>query len=185
MDDRGGEIDVRRKALIGFVGAQGDALEFPELAEEVLDQVAPFIHLLIEGERLRSARVLGDHRLGPSFVQRGEHPVAVEGFVPDQRVKGDALDEWRDTHGVVTLTGQQDETHQVAQRIDQRQDLGRHAALGAADGLALSPPFAPCPWRCTLTIVASTIAYSRSGSSEQASNSRRKTSALTQSRYRL
>jgi hypothetical protein len=114
MDDGGGEIDVGRKALIGFVGAHGDALEVLELADEVLDQVAPLIHLLINGERLRSARVLGDHRLGPSLVERGEHPVAVEGFVPDQRVEGDALDKWRDAHGVVTLTGQQDETHQVA-----------------------------------------------------------------------
>src|SRR3546814_3183982 len=60
--------------------------------------------------------------------------------------------------------------------------LGRHAALGAADGLAPSPPFAPWPWRWTLTMVASTMAYSMSGSSEQASKIRMKTSALTQSR---
>lgn len=32
---------------------------------------------------------------------------------------------------------------QITQRIGQREDLGRHAASGAADGLALSPPFAP------------------------------------------
>ena len=63
--------------------------------------------------------------------------------------------------------------------------MGGHAAFGAADGLALSPPFEPCPWRWTMTMVASTRAYSISGSSEQASKSRTKTSALTQSRYRL
>src|SRR5712671_6003943 len=37
-----------------------------------------------------------------------------------------------------------------------------------ADGLALRPPFSPCPWRWTLTMVASTMAYSMSGVSEQA-----------------
>src|SRR5579859_5618404 len=77
------------------------------------------------------------------------------------------------------------EAHEVAERIGQGKDFSRHAALGAAHGLALSPPFAPWPWRWTLTIVASTIAYSTSGSSKQASKSPMKTSALTQSRYRL
>src|ERR1700730_7029478 len=45
--------------------------------------------------------------------------------------------------------------------------------------------FAPCPWRWTLTMVASTMAYSMSGWSETASKSRLNTSPLTQSRYRL
>ena len=87
-----------------------------------------------------------------------------------------------DADRVEAMAGQQNEAHEIAERVGQRQDLGRHAALGAADGLALSPPFAPCPWRWTLTMVASTMAYSMSGSSEQASKSRMKTSALTQSR---
>src|SRR5215210_3071038 len=83
------------------------------------------------------------------------------------------------------MAGQENEAHEIAKPVGEGEDFGRHAALGAADGLALSPPFAPCPWRWTLTIVASTMAYSMSGSSEQASKSRTKTSALTQSRYRL
>src|SRR5690606_14706278 len=83
------------------------------------------------------------------------------------------------------VAGQENEAHEIAERIGEGENFGRHAALGAAYGLALSPPFAPCPWRWTLTMVASTMAYSMSGASEQASKSRRKTSALTQSRYRL
>src|SRR3546814_16405051 len=83
------------------------------------------------------------------------------------------------------MAGQQDEAHEIAECIGERQDLGRHAALGAADGLALSPPFAPWPWRWTLTMVASTMAYSMSGWSEKASKSLMKTSAFTQSRYRF
>jgi hypothetical protein len=52
--DHGGE------ALIGFVGAHGDAFEFLELAEEVFDEVPPFIRLLVDGERLCATRMLGD-----------------------------------------------------------------------------------------------------------------------------
>ena len=44
--DHGGE------ALIGFVGAHGDTFELLELAEEVLDQMTPFVHLVVDGERL-------------------------------------------------------------------------------------------------------------------------------------
>jgi hypothetical protein len=78
------------------------------------------------------------------------------------------------------MAGQEDEADEIAQRVGQRQNFGRYAAFGTADGLALSPPFAPCPWRWTLTMVASTMAYSMSGASEQASKSLVKTSALTQ-----
>src|SRR5918995_1050492 len=79
------------------------------------------------------------------------------------------------------MARQEFEAHKIAERVGQREDLGGHATLGAAYGLALSPPFAPCPCRWTLTMVASTIAYSRSGSSEQAWKSFTKTSALRQS----
>jgi hypothetical protein len=34
-----------------------------------------------------------DHRLGPALVEFSSHPVAVEGFVPDQRIEGGAFDE--------------------------------------------------------------------------------------------
>lgn len=51
-----------------------------------------------------------------------------------------------------------------------------------AYGLALSPPFAPWPW---LAMVASTMGYSMSDSSEQASKSHTNTSALSRSRYLL
>ena len=67
---------------------------------------------------------------------------------------------------------EQHEAHEIAERVRKGKDLGAQAAFGAADGLALSPPFAPWPWRWTLMIVPSTIANSRSGSSEQASNRR-------------
>jgi len=67
------------------------------------------------------------------------------------------------------MARQQDEAHEIAERVGERANLGRQTTFGAAYGLALSPPFAPWPWRWTLTMVASIMAYSMSGSSEQAS----------------
>ncbi len=71
---------------------------------------------------------------------------------------------------IVSLPRQQTEIDQVAECVGQGHDLGRHAAARASDGLALSPPFAPCPWRWTLTIVPSIMAYSKSVSSAKALN---------------
>ena len=55
MDDGGCEIDHRFEAAVGLVASHGDALEFLQLAEEVLDQVAPFVNLLVDIEGLRCA----------------------------------------------------------------------------------------------------------------------------------
>src|SRR6202171_6761292 len=175
-------MDHRLEALIGFVGAHRDTLELLELAEEVVDEMAPFVHLGVDLERGGAARMLRNHDLGAPLVEVGDDVVAVEGLVGDRGAKLDAVDERRDADSIEALSRQQDESDEIAERVGEDQDLGRHAPLGAADGLALSPPFAPCPWRWTLTMVASTIAYSMSGASEQASKSLVKTSALTQSR---
>ena len=120
--------------------------------------------------------------LAPRSLRSAMMVIAVEGLVGDQAAEGETVDQRSDTDRIEAMAGQENKAHEIAERVGQRQDFGRHAALGAADGLALSPPFAPCPWRWTLTMVASTMAYSMSGSSEQASNSLTKTSALTQSR---
>src|SRR4029077_17467590 len=172
------------EALVGFVGSHCDAFKLFEFAEEILDQMTPFVHLVVDRKRLGSSRMLRDDDLGAALVEIGDDGVAVESLVGDQGVKGEAVDEWFDADRIVPLTRQQNEAHEIAESVGKRQDLGRHAALGAADGLALSPPFAPWPWRWTLTMVASTMAYSISGSSEHASKSRTKTPALTQLRYR-
>src|SRR5260370_10421813 len=185
MGGGGGEIDPGLEALVGFVGTHGDAFEFLEFAEEVLDQMAPFVHLGVDWERHGTARMLRNHDRGAALVEGGDDVVDVEGLVGDQRAEFNAVDERWDADRIGALSRQQHESDEIAERIGERQDLGRHAPLGAADGLAPSPPFAPCPWRWTLTMVASTMAYSMSGSSEAASKSRLKTSAFTQSRYRL
>src|SRR6187431_574428 len=177
--DHGGE------ALIGLVGAHCDAFELLEPAEKVRDEMAPFVHLLVDGERPCAARMLGDDDFGAARVEIGDNDVAVERLVGDQRVEGQSIDERRHTHRVEALSRKKYEAHETAECIGESQDLGGHAAFRTADRLVLGPSFAPRPWRWTLTIVASTIAYSMSGSSETASNIRLNTSAFTQSRKRL
>src|SRR3954470_22199471 len=147
--------------------------------------MVPFVHLGVDLERHRAARMMRDHDLGAALIEIGDDIIAVEGRVGDQGAELKTVDQRRGPDSVEALSGQQNEADEVAQGIGEGQDLGPHAALEAADSLARSPPFAPCPWRCTLTMVASTMAYSMSGSSEAASKSRLKISAFTQSRYRL
>src|SRR5216684_284151 len=147
--------------------------------------MTPFVAFQVDRNGVHPVRPLRDDDSGAASVHLGDDPIGIEGLVGDQGAELDALDQRRDPHRVEALSRQQDESDEVAEGIGEGQDFGRHAALGAADGLALSPPFAPCPWRWTLTMVASTMAYSMSGCSEAASKSRLKTSAFTQSRYRL
>src|SRR3954467_6215625 len=129
--------------------------------------------------------MLSDHDLGAALVQVRDDVIAVERRVADQRAECDPVDERRHAHRVEPLPRQKHEAHEIAERVGEGQDLGGQAAFGAANGLARSPPFAPCPWRWTFTMVASTRAYSRSGSSETASNNRCQTFAFTQSRKRV
>ena len=133
------------EAGIGFIGPHGDTFEFFELAEEVFDEMSPFIDFEIDGDRLGSTRVLGDDDLGTALVEFGDDGIAVEGLVRDQSTEIDVLDERFDADGIEPLPGQQNEVDQIAERIGQCEDLGRHSAFGATNGLALSPPFAPCP----------------------------------------
>ena len=66
--DHGGE------ALIGLVGTHCDAFELLEPAEEVLDEMPPFVHLVVDGERLRTARMLGDDDLGANAFRKISTP---------------------------------------------------------------------------------------------------------------
>jgi hypothetical protein len=47
----------------------------------------------------------------------------------------------------VTLARKKNEADQVAQSVDERHGFGGQAAARFADGLILSPPFAPAPCR--------------------------------------
>src|SRR3546814_8792388 len=140
-------MDDGVEALVGFVGTHGDTLELLELAEEVFDQMTPLVHLGIERQGLGAAWMLGNDDLGAALVEVGDDGVAVERLVGDQRAEAETVDERRHSDGVEAVAGQQDEAHEIAESIGERQDLGRPDPLGRAAGLAPSPPFVPWPWR--------------------------------------
>jgi hypothetical protein len=50
-----GQMDHGGETLVCLVGAHGDAFELLELAEEVLDEMPPFVHLLVDARASRSA----------------------------------------------------------------------------------------------------------------------------------
>lgn len=66
---------------------------FLEFAEEVLDQMAPFVHFGIERDGLGATRVLRNDDLGTAFVEIGDDVVAVDGLVGEQRAEFDTLNE--------------------------------------------------------------------------------------------
>ena len=105
MDDGGSEIDHRFETCVGFVASHGYALELFQLAEEILDQMAPLIDVLVDVERLGSPGMLRDHDLSRAFVQLFDDPIGIEGLVGDQAAKFDILDQRLDANGVKAMAG--------------------------------------------------------------------------------
>ena len=133
--------------MIGFVASHGDAFELFEFAEEVFDEMTPFVNLGVDGDRFETIRALGNDDAGATLIQLGDNPVGIEGFIRDQRAEGDAVNQRGNADGVVTLARQEMEADQIAERVGEGKDFGGPATLGLAYGLALSPPFEPWPWR--------------------------------------
>ena len=132
-------MDHRREARVGFVVTGGDAAELLNLAEEVLDQMAPLVHLEVAGDCGDPIGFGRDHGNRAPVVQLGAEPVAVEGFVRQQGSEVEIRQKRGDPHAVMSLSRQQDEPHEIAQRVDQRDDLGRQATARTPDGLRPGP----------------------------------------------
>ncbi len=147
MDDGDGEVDHRLETAVCLVASHCYALEFLQFAEEVLDQVAPFVNVLVDIERLGAPLMLRDDDLRLALVQVFDDPVGIESIVSDQAPEFEALDQGRDADSVKAMAGEQDEPHQVPKRVGQREDFRGPAALRLANGLIFGPPFAPCAWR--------------------------------------
>ena len=70
-----GQMDHGGEALIGLVGAHCDAFELLELAEEVLDEMAPFVHLGVDLELLGAAGMLRNDDLRPALIEVLHDPI--------------------------------------------------------------------------------------------------------------
>jgi hypothetical protein len=77
--------------------------------------------------------------MAPPAVEFGAQPIVVEGLAGEQGADDDAGDQRFDADAVVSLTRQQDEARQIAERIDKRDDFGRQTTTRSPDCLILSP----------------------------------------------
>jgi hypothetical protein len=127
------------KARIGLVVARSDSPKPFEAAEEVLDQMAPLIHLEVARNVLGTISLWRDDGKSPTLIQFSADRITIEGFVGEQGCEVDVSEQGIDTDTVVPLAGQQHEPHQVAKGIDQGDDLRRQATAGPSDGLILGP----------------------------------------------
>ncbi|WP_029013276.1 hypothetical protein [Niveispirillum irakense] len=69
IDDSSGEIDHGFEAFVCFASSHGDALELLEFAEEVLDEVPPFLDVGVDVELLLSPGMLGDDDFGTALIE--------------------------------------------------------------------------------------------------------------------
>ena len=124
----------------------------------------PLVGLFVELRR-EFAVGLGWNNRGYAALQHvGSQPVGVKSAIGQQVPGIHPLKQGAGLAQVMGLPRHQAEIDEVAERVCQGQNLGGYSASGAPDGLAESPPFAPCPERWTLTMVPSIMAYSKSES---------------------
>src|SRR5512134_99124 len=114
----------------------------------------------------------GDDRVGLIGADGVAEMIGIIGGVGEDMLSGQSVDEGMGLGDVVALPTGEDETHRQAQTAHGHMDLAGQAAARAANGLILSPPFAPAACWCARTMVESMIRYSKSGSSARAAKMR-------------
>ena len=144
-ENHGDDVNHRGEAGIGLFVARGDASKRLDGTEEVFNEVAPLVLFRV----MRGCPVVpsrsGMTASMPPLVKRSRSQPAIQRLVADKSQAGDAGHENVKAGDVVTLARQEHEAHQIAKRIDERRNLRGQAAARLADGLILSPPFAPVP----------------------------------------
>jgi hypothetical protein len=169
------------EADVGFVGAHSDALELLELAEEVLDQMTPFVDLGVEWQRLVRRGCCEMTILAPRSLRSAMMALL------SKALSAMRASQQRPSVSVARRGCRSDDRAGERNGPDcrgEREDRGGHAALAAADGLALSPF---CALAVAMDLEDGGVDHGvfHVGPSEQASKNMMKTPALTQSRYRL
>ncbi len=130
-------------ACVGFVVSGVDASELFDFAEIILDEMAPFVNLLIVGDMDFPIALCRNDSRCTAFLQGLTQTVGIERLVAHQGIEGEAIDQIRDADDLAALAGKQFETNEIAQGIGERKNLGRQSAFRAPNGLIESPPFAP------------------------------------------
>jgi len=126
-------MDHGSVAFIGLVVACGDAAGLLETTEVVFDEMTPFVHVKVASNPACPAGLGRDDGAGAAPVEFGPQPIIVKGLVAEQRREFDVRDQGFGRHAVVALARQKNEAHEIAERIDQSDDLGRQAAARSPD----------------------------------------------------
>ncbi len=143
--DGGHNIDHGGEARIRFFVACGEASKPFHFTEEILDQMTPLIFLAVmRGMPVRSF-TKWYNSLDVIARQAFAKPVRIERLVSDERQTVNASHKSIEARNVVPIAWQQNETDQIAERIDDDGNLRGPTAARFANRLFLSPPFAPVP----------------------------------------
>ena len=118
-------MDHGDETFVCLVVSRCDSAVLFEIAEEVLDEMSPAIHGEVAGYGTLAVGLRWDHRGGSAVVELLAEPVIVEAFVSDQRADLDPGDQGSDALTIMALAGQQNETGEIAEAIDQGDDLAR------------------------------------------------------------
>ena len=140
-----------------------------ELIEETLDEVS----FAIEGkiaEALDGAVCFGwNNDASSSHFDIGNDGITIIALVTEHVAGLDAIQQRYGLSTVRNIAGCQNEPQRIAARVAQGMQFGGQSTARAANGFRLLiPPFAPALCWCARTIVASTMTYSKSGSSANA-----------------
>jgi len=117
-------VDCGQEVSGSFVIAGGDSAILLELAEEILDEVARLVGLLVEIALDFAVALWWDHDGLSPRTQRFDHPfVGIEGFVCQQGISRHLWQQRGGAFQIVGLAERQFEIQRIAQRIDKRMNL--------------------------------------------------------------
>jgi hypothetical protein len=142
-DDDSGEVYRGFIADVGFVISRVDGAEIFDLAEIILDEMAPPIFGGVMRDGLFPICFGRNDSLCSTVAGLVADIVIVEGFVAKQRLKEQAMDEVQCTDAVMALSGPQGKAHEITEPVHQCQNLRGQTAFRSAYGLIAGPPFAP------------------------------------------
>jgi len=127
------------------------------MAEHALDEVSAAIGVAVVGMRVLARGIRRNDWLCSSRCKPVAQARRIIGAVGQQLAARTAYSEQRpDTGEIVDISGCQDEGDGAAKIIAQRVDFRRSPAARGANGVMISPPFAPAAERWTLMWVEST-----------------------------
>lgn len=122
--------DRCKKDLGGFIVTCGDGAELLEFGEEVLNQVARFVHIFIVGARSFSVGLWRDDDLFSCLFERFyDSFISIKRFI---RKNGLCRDAWQKSVRTLQITGlsrRKDEVEGIAESIDNGVDFGRQPAF--------------------------------------------------------